>query len=809
MSIARQATAWPERRPLARTATPDAGPKVDEQHDHAARAGMLRETLEVSNYSAVTHLAVAMVLGYIFWGYASKPYLVFLNVSMLILVAVTLGWTYWGRDRISAAVSETVVRRGFTVAKSIALLIGLLWSTMPALLVPSHESGYQFVAVATTAGLISDAYVVGPIMAVSTLLIVPIVAGSFIGLIQCQYPFGLYVSFLLVVYALFVLFSTKRMSELSYRRLLDRVLVMDQSQTIGLLLNEFEGSATDWLWELDAGERLRHVPARMEAAVGDGAGLLVGVTLSELLWRLGCRREQPNGTAEVLAAVALRQPFHDRIVRLETSQGTRWWCLNGTPTFDVKMVFRGYRGVGSDVTEKHVAEARISHIASHDALTRLPNRGAFGSAIDSACASVAESATRTALLCVDIDDFKAVNDAHGHTVGDMLLQEVASRLASFRAPQTEVYRLGGDEFAVLHGCEGASGAEDLASRIAEKVGRPYAIDGLSLDVGASIGIAYTSSEVQDAATLLGHADLALYSAKASGKAQWRAFDPDLERRTLRRRRLDASMRAALPAGELDLHYQPLVDIRTEQVIGVEALLRWHLPEEGWVSPAEIIPIAEATGFIADIGRWALRRACTDVLAWPGLTVAVNISPSHFRSPAFCDEVEAILAQTGLAPSRLEVEITESVLLDGTGDVAANMRRLRTSGVRLSLDDFGTGYSSLSYLSRFTFDKLKIDRSFVRELHVRDDVLAIFEAINGMASALNMAVTVEGVEQRQQIDALRSRFEGSIQGYYYSRPRPAGQIAQQIASLRDGAIGDRPPTLLPSSPPSAAFRQLSE
>ncbi len=279
----------------------------------------------------------------------------------------------------------------------------------------------------------------------------------------------------------------------------------------------------------------------------------------------------------------------------------------------------------------------------------------------------------------------------------------------------------------------------------------------------------------------------------------------LKRQTLRRRHLDASMRAALTAGELELHYQPLVDARSERVVGVEALLRWHLPGEGWIPPAEVIPIAEATRFIADIGRWALRRACTDALAWPDLTVAVNISPTHFRSEAFCDEVDAVLAATGLAPGRLEIEITESILIRGGEDVAANMRRLRARGVRLALDDFGTGFSSLGYLSRFTFDKLKIDRSLVRELHVRRDVLAIFDAINGMATALEMSVTVEGVEEEEQIDVLRERFAGTIQGDYYGRPMPAPRIAEQIrvlgarggtrrldlAPAGDGALDDGP------------------
>ena len=763
---------------------------VDERHDREARAGMLRETVEVSNYSTVTHLAVSVVLGCLFWGHAPSAYLIGLNVAMFVVVSVTMTLTYRSSRWLGPALSEDIVRRGIALAKLAALLIGLIWSTMPAMLIPSHESGYQLVAVATAAGLISDAYVVGPILAVSTLMIVPIVLGTFVGLAACEAPFGLYISLLLVVYALFVLFSTRRMSELSYQRLLDRVVVQDQSQTIGLLLNEFEESATDWLWETDVAGRLRHAPPRLAAAIGESAEDLCGTTLAELLSDHACRGENGNGVAEVADAMAQRQSFHDRVVRLETALGTRWWRLNGNPSWAADGAFAGYRGVGSDVTRTHESEAQINYLANHDTLTGLPNRAAFQTAVEQACGAAALSEAQSALLYIDLDGFKAVNDTYGHTTGDMLLRAVAGRLAASCGDRSRAYRLGGDEFAMLHRCDDQASAAALAGDVVADLSRAYAIDGLNIVVGASVGIARTSADAEDAATLLSRADLALYSAKAAGKGCWKHFDPQLEQRALRHRHLDAAMRVALDRGELDLHYQPQVDIVSGRVVGVEALLRWHSRDDGWISPAEIIPIAEATGFIADIGRWALLTACTNVLAWPGLTVAVNISSVHFRSAAFCTEVEEVLCRTGLAPSRLEIEITESILLEGGTEVTTNMERLRAAGVRLSLDDFGTGYSSLSYLSRFTFDKLKVDRSFVRELHVRSDVLAIFDAMNGMATALGMSVTVEGVEHEQQMQILRQRFTGSIQGFYYSKARPAREIADLIQALQARAEVER-------------------
>jgi len=517
----------------------------------------------------------------------------------------------------------------------------------------------------------------------------------------------------------------------------------------------------------------------MAAALSMPADQLPSMTMVELLRSYGCEQDEHNGTTEVLAALTRKVPFHDQVVRLRTVQGTRWWRLNGRPSLDAADAFIGFRGVGADITQTHEADARINYLASHDTLTGLSNRASFQDVVACACKQAASPGKSTALLCLDLDGFKAINDGHGHPIGDLLLKSVAARLSALCDGKADVYRLGGDEFAILHECNGTLAAGVLATAAIAQIGMPHVIQGMNLGVGVSIGITQTSPDIHDPAALLSQADLALYSAKASGKRQWQTYDPALEAKVHRRHRLDIGMRAALDQGELQLHYQPLVDIKTEQIVRVEALLRWYLPEEGWISPVEIIPIAEATGFIADIGRWALRKACMDALAWPGLTVAVNISSAHFCSNTFCDEVDAALAETGLAPSRLEIEITESMFLEGGEEVATNMQRLRARGIRLSLDDFGTGYSSLSYLSKFRFDKLKIDRSFVQGLHQQRDTLAIFDAINGMANALQMSVTVEGVEQEQQMGILRERFVGTIQGYYFSKPKTAGQVTDDI------------------------------
>jgi diguanylate cyclase (GGDEF)-like protein len=761
---------------------------TEECYRTETRAELLNETLQLANYSAVTHVVVAYALAYMFWGSAPSAYLGGLVAAISLIVIATLFTTWHYRNTFRAEVTETAVRRGEWISKGLALAYGLTWATMPALLIPPADGGHRMVAVAVTAGLISDAYVVGPFFSVAFLLAAPIVVGGFIGLAGCEAPFGAYVSVLLVVYALFVCFSVWRMAQLSYQRIWHRVMVQHQGETIGLLLNDFEEGTSDWLWETDPEGRLRHVPARMAATLSSDPIALRGVTLPTILRG---RRETDGaetGAGAVLAAMAARVPFRDLAVRVVTADGTRWWSLNGKPALDRHGEFLGYRGVGSDITVSREAQARIRFLAGHDTLTGLPNRITFQDAIQAiyeASGDAPESddaGTCTALLCLDLDGFKAVNDSRGHAVGDHLLAHVADRLRQLTEPEARTFRLGGDEFAILQPNAAPEAVEGLARRVIAELRRPYQVGDAHLEIGVSIGIAYAPQDARDPVSLLSRADLALYGAKAAGKGCWRSFEIGLEDRGVRHRQLDADMRVALAADELALHYQPLIDLRSERVVGFEALLRWHKPGEGWIAPAEIIAIAEATGFIVEIGHWALRRACSDALAWPGLRVAVNISSIHVRRRDFHDEVAAILHETGLDPGGLEIEITESVLLDREVEVLTNLKRLRALGVRIALDDFGTGYSSLSYLTDFPFDKVKVDRSFVRDLQLRPEKIAVVEAIATMARALSMDVTVEGVETRQQEAVLRHKQCGTAQGFLYSPARPASEIRELVRRL---------------------------
>jgi diguanylate cyclase (GGDEF)-like protein len=675
------------------------------------------------------------------------------------------------------------------VLHGLALGRGLAWASMPAVLLPALDDAHRFVVGAVCAALISHAYVAGPIFSLALLAVAPVVAGMFVGLAGCEGPVGESVAVLLSLYAAFVFVSARRMSRHSYQRIRDRVTVQAQSETIGFLLKDFAEGTSDFLWETDKAGRLRQARAAMAALLCvDPAGLRHR-TLPAILREFA----DPAGAADaeaVATAIEARTSFRDRTVRLATAQGTRWITLNGKPVTDEQGTFAGYRGVGSDATESREAQARIAFLAGHDALTGLPNRGGFQETLTALCRDVRSAERHGALFYLDLDGFKAVNDRSGHLVGDRLLKEVATRLLGVAGPHF-VFRLGGDEFAVVVRDVVRPEAEALASHIVAALCCPFQVNEARLEIGVSVGIAYVPDDAIEPTSLLMRADLALYAAKADGKGCWRCFDPSLEERVVRQRQLDVDMRAALAADEMELHYQPLVDMRSGRVTGFEALLRWYKPGHGWVSPGEIIPIAETTGFIVEIGRWALRRACTDARTWSDLKIAVNISSIHVRMPGFHAEVAAVLRETGLAPDRLEIEITESVLLDHGPEVLENLMRLRTTGVRIALDDFGTGYSSLSYLTEFPFDKVKVDRSFVRDLHGRPEKVAVVEAIARMARALSMNVTVEGVETVQQLDVLRDKRCDIAQGFLYSPARPASEVAALIERIEGAGPPPRP------------------
>jgi len=395
-----------------------------------------------------------------------------------------------------------------------------------------------------------------------------------------------------------------------------------------------------------------------------------------------------------------------------------------------------------------------------------------------------QQGAHVAVFCLDLDRFKDVNDEHGHPVGDLLLKAVADRLRQSIRDIDMVARLGGDEFAIVQaGSSQPTDATALASRLIDVIGASYELDGRQVAVELSIGIALAPGDGLNPGQLLKNADTALYRAKSDGHGFYRFFEPEMDARMQARRKIEIDLRNAIANSEFELFYQPLVDMRTESVTGFEALIRWHHPQRGMVSPLDFIAVAEETGLIVPIGDWVLRQACVEAVTWPShIKIAVNLSPIQFKSKALLLSVVSALAASGLSPRRLELEITESVLLQDGDATLAVLHELRALGIRISMDDFGTGYSSLSYLRKFPFDKIKIDQSFIVDMSDHNDSLAIVRAVIAMGSGLGIATTAEGVETPEQFKQLKLEGCTEVQGYLFSPPRPAAEIKALLASI---------------------------
>ncbi|TIS59834.1 MAG: EAL domain-containing protein [Mesorhizobium sp.] len=440
----------------------------------------------------------------------------------------------------------------------------------------------------------------------------------------------------------------------------------------------------------------------------------------------------------------------------------------------------GWVATFDDVTESRRAEERMAHLAHHDTLTNLPNRWMFRERLDQALGDAKDAPL--AILSLDLDRFKAVNDTWGHPAGDWLLKCVAKRLQRCIRNETDVVaRFGGDEFAIIQFNTRGADAEKLAKRIIDTVGKPFRTRSRDMLVGISLGIALYPDDGKDADTLLKNADMALYRGKSEGRNVYRFFEPGMDALVRARRALEADLEAALPRREFELDFQPIMNIASSEIVGAEALMRWHSPMRGLVPPDGFIPVAEETGLIVPLGEWALRKACTVAASWPhAMRIAVNVSAVQVKSSGFARSVVSALAFSGVPADRLELEITETVLMDESDTVLKTLKQLRDLGIRIALDDFGTGYSSLAYLRRFPVDKIKIDRSFIRDIDNRDTA-AIVRTIIGLGAELGITVTAEGVETEAQLDTLRKDGCVEAQGYLIGMPSKAAAINRLLRS----------------------------
>jgi diguanylate cyclase (GGDEF)-like protein len=444
----------------------------------------------------------------------------------------------------------------------------------------------------------------------------------------------------------------------------------------------------------------------------------------------------------------------------------------------------GWVATHEDITEQRRSEVKIEYMAHHDSLTDLANRVLLNERLEHVLGQLHQN-EMVAVHHLDLDQFKAVNDTFGHPAGDKLLKTVADRLLGLVRETDTVARMGGDEFVIVQVPVADPGdATSLAQRIIDLLGEPFDIDGQQVLIGVSIGIAVGPGDGLTPDKLLRNADLALYRAKGDGRGTFRFFEPVMDLQMQTRRILEQDLRKALPAGEFELYYQPVVNLASQTVSGFEALIRWNHPERGLVSPGTFIPLAEEIGFIVPMGEWVIREACATAAGWPGNSrVAINISAVQFRNPGLMQVIIGALATSGLDPTRLEIEITETVLLQNKETTLAVLHQLRALGVRIALDDFGTGYSSLTYLQCFPFDKIKIDRSFVKDITENAGSLNIVRAVAALASGMGMTATAEGVETREQLDSITSEGCTEMQGFLFSRPLPAREIERLFISGR--------------------------
>ena len=539
------------------------------------------------------------------------------------------------------------------------------------------------------------------------------------------------------------------------------------------LIAEFENSGKGWFWETERDGTLTYISDSVAQVLGRDVGDLIGRPFSDLVSsNAGDRSSASERTLGFY--LSSHVAFNDLIVEAKT-RGEMWWSISGRPVHDDIGRFFGFRGFASDLTEKRRSEVELDKLARLDSLTGLANRAVLRRALEDALVSAVRRKQRCSVFLLDLDRFKAVNDTMGHPAGDTLLKLVALRLTETVNGAGQVGRLGGDEFEIVFpSLADKHELSGLAQAIIDSLSRPYFINGANVSIGASVGIVTSDYDNRTADDLIRDADLALYAAKAAGKGVYRYFEPKMNEEAHDRQLLENELREAVENEQLRVVFQPSVDVLTETTTGFEALVRWDHHQKGPISPAEFIPLAEEIGLINEIGEFVLRTACHEAARWPQhVSVAVNLSPLQFKLASLPGVIRSVLSDTGVAASRLELEITEGLLLGSDAEVHAMIASLKEIGVKLALDDFGTGYSSLSYLLTVPFDKIKIDQSFVRG--ASDEAgrnAALIRAMVGLATDLKMQTTAEGVETHEELMLVRNLGCTLVQGYIYGKPMPA-------------------------------------
>ncbi|MBN8499901.1 MAG: EAL domain-containing protein [Sphingomonadales bacterium] len=536
-----------------------------------------------------------------------------------------------------------------------------------------------------------------------------------------------------------------------------------------LLLRDYEASGLGWFWSSDGEGRITYISDCTAERLGTQRSALIGQSIQSLFV---LERDEDDTIERTLPLIfSARKTFSDLQVRAAFDDAEIWWSISGRPQMAADGTFLGYRGNGTDITATRQSQKDASRLAQFDSLTGLANRHRMGKRLTATLTAYQTAKRSCAIMMMDLDRFKQVNDTLGHPAGDELLKQVAQRLQRVLTDKSfEIGRLGGDEFQImLPDIDDRGRLGEIARTVISMVSQPYQIDGSRCVIGASIGVAIAPYDGINSEDLTRSADLALYAAKGGGRGQFRFYSSDLHSEAERRRQIEEELRDALANDQMHVVYQPIIDAKTNRVVTLEALSRWTHPELGDISPAVFIPIAEEANLIGALGDWVLKRACAEAQGWPGgVRVAVNVSAAQFGNAGFASVVAQALAHSELPPERLELELTESIFLGDDAATSEMFNQLKMLGVRLALDDFGTGYSSLSYLQNAPFDKIKIDKSFIREITQEGNRnAAIIAAIVSLANALKMDTTAEGIEAHDELDAMRKLGVKQIQGYIYA------------------------------------------
>ena len=661
-----------------------------------------------------------------------------------------------------------------------ATAFGLVWALGVILLMPGASVTQQMLLTTVVAGMMcGGAYIFSTVPRAALAFVGTIATGFAAAISMSKFGIGKWAIIMLLISYTVFMFKSAYWNYSNYVRAwlqqielnAQKVELGRQNEVINLLLKDFEQTASDCLWETNANAELIRLTEDLADRLHVSLDWELPCKFSEILVAGGADEHE---VTHIINIAAQNTYFRDLLLRLRTDQGERWLSFSGKKKTD-----GGYRGVVADITDAQEAEAQIRYLAHYDSLTGLANREQLRIELTDAFGNAEAYNKGFTLLCLDLDRFKTINDVHGHQVGDAVLVTCAQRMRKCLGDSDIAARVGGDEFIILQRAnDNKADAEDLAKRLIATLEKPIYVNELVVQVSTSIGISICPDDGHSTDELLKNADLALYRAKNSGRARTCFFEQDMDDEASERRELEAALREAIREGQFRLFFQPLVDSKTRKAIGFEALLRWQHPTKGLIGPETFIDIAEQTGMIASIGEWVIREALHEAACWTdGQSVSVNLSPIQVKSPTLMACVIGALASSEVDPSRLEFEITESVLLDDSDNSLKTLKELHELGIRISLDDFGTGYSSLSYLSSFPFDKIKIDKSFVQAIGDSTECRAIVRAVAGLADSLGMRSTAEGLETQEQIYSVMAEGCSELQGFYFSQPQSAEKLEE--------------------------------